>query len=581
MKILCYTINRLSVIIQKINRKGDIILLLQAQQVARHFGADILFENVNLDIKDNSKIALVGRNGAGKSTLIKMLIGESLPDEGKIVTKRDLTIGYLAQHTGLESTKNVLDEMLSVFEPLQKMEAKIHQLEEKIASPSIPHESKEYQQLLNQYDQLQHDFQENNGYGYENEVKAVLHGFQFFEDDYGKMVSDLSGGQKTRLALAKLLLEKRDLLILDEPTNHLDIETLTWLENYIQGYTGALLIVSHDRYFLNKVCTNIADMDYGKIQLYAGNYDFWYESSQLLVRQMKEANKKKEEKIKELQEFISRFSANASKSKQATSRKRALEKIQLDDIRPSSRKYPYIDFRPNREIGNEVLTVDGISKTIDGVKVLDNISFIVGHDDKIAFVGGNELAKTTLFKILAGEMEPDEGSYKWGVTTSQSYFPKDNTAIFDSDELIVDWLTQYSEIKDATYVRGFLGRMLFAGEDGVKKMRVLSGGEKVRVLLSRMMIMGSNVLIFDEPTDHLDMESITALNNGMIKFPGVILFACRDHQVVQTTANRIIEFLPDGSMVDKVSTYDEYLESDVMARKRQVYNTTADEEADD
>ena len=287
------------------------------------------------------------------------------------------------------------------------------------------------------------------------------------------------------------------------------------------------------------------------------------------------------EKIKELQEFISRFSANASKSKQATSRKRALEKIQLDDIRPSSRKYPYIDFRPNREIGNEVLTVDGISKTIDGVKVLDNISFIVGHDDKIAFVGGNELAKTTLFKILAGEMEPDEGSYKWGVTTSQSYFPKDNTAIFDSDELIVDWLTQYSEIKDATYVRGFLGRMLFAGEDGVKKMRVLSGGEKVRVLLSRMMIMGSNVLIFDEPTDHLDMESITALNNGMIKFPGVILFACRDHQVVQTTANRIIEFLPDGSMVDKVSTYDEYLESDVMARKRQVYNTTADEEADD
>ena len=300
-----------------------------------------------------------------------------------------------------------------------------------------------------------------------------------------------------------------------------------------------------------------------------------------VIRLATDEDKKKEEKIKELQDFISRFSANASKSKQATSRKRALEKIQLDDIRPSSRKYPYIDFRPNREIGNEVLTVDGISKTIDGVKVLDNISFIVGHDDKIAFVGGNELAKTTLFKILAGEMEPDEGSYKWGVTTSQSYFPKDNTAIFDSDELIVDWLTQYSEIKDATYVRGFLGRMLFAGEDGVKKMRVLSGGEKVRVLLSRMMIMGSNVLIFDEPTDHLDMESITALNNGMIKFPGVILFACRDHQVVQTTANRIIEFLPDGSMVDKVSTYDEYLESDVMARKRQVYNTTADEEADD
>ncbi len=292
---------------------------------------------------------------------------------------------------------------------------------------------------------------------------------------------------------------------------------------------------------------------------------------------MKEANKKKEEKIKELQEFISRFSANASKSNQATSRKRALEKIQLEEIKPSSRKYPYIDFRPDREIGNEVLTVEGISKTIDGVKVLDNVSFIVGHDDKIAFVGGNELAKTTLFKILMEEIEPDSGTFKWGVTTSQSYFPKDNTAIFDTNELIVDWLTQYSEIKDATYVRGFLGRMLFAGEDGVKKMRVLSGGERVRVLLSRMMIMGSNVLLFDEPTDHLDMESITALNNGMMKFKGVILFACRDHQVVQTTANRIIEFLPDGSMIDKITTYDEYLESDAMARKRQVYAVTAAE----
>ena len=296
-----------------------------------------------------------------------------------------------------------------------------------------------------------------------------------------------------------------------------------------------------------------------------------------VIRLATEDDKKKEEKIKELQDFISRFSANASKSKQATSRKRALEKIQLDEIRPSSRKYPYIDFRPSREIGNEVLTVEGLTKTIDGVKVLDNVSFIVGHEDKIAFVGGNELAKTTLFKILAGEMEPDEGSYKWGVTTSQSYFPKDNTAIFDSDELIVDWLTQYSEIKDATYVRGFLGRMLFAGEDGVKKMRVLSGGEKVRVLLSRMMIMGSNVLIFDEPTDHLDMESITALNNGLIKFPGVLLFTSRDHQIVQTTANRIMEIVPGGKLIDKITTYDEYLESDEMARKRHVYTMTEED----
>ena len=316
----------------------------------------------------------------------------------------------------------------------------------------------------------------------------------------------------------------------------------------------------------------IADIDYAKIQLYAGNYDFWYESSQLIVKQMKEANRKKEEKIKELQDFIQRFSANASKSKQATSRKRALEKIELDEIRPSSRKYPYIDFRPNREIGNEVLTVEHLSKTIDGVKVLDDISFVVGREDKIAFVGSNGLAKTTLFQILAGQMEPDEGSYKWGITTSQSYFPKDNTKDFDSDDAIVDWLTQYSDNKDATYVRQFLGRMLFPGDAGVKKVRVLSGGEKVRVMLSKLMISGANVLIVDEPTDHLDMESITALNNGLIKFPGVLLFSSRDHQVVQTTANRIMEIV-NGKLIDKITTYDEYLENDEMARKRAVYTT--------
>ena len=340
-----------------------------------------------------------------------------------------------------------------------------------------------------------------------------------------------------------------------------------------------MIVVSHDRYFLNKVCTQIADIDYGKIQLYAGNYDFWYESSQLLIKQMKEANKKKEEKIKELQEFISRFSANASKSKQATSRKRALEKIQLDEIRPSSRKYPYIDFRPDREIGNEVLTVEGISKTINGEKVLNNISFIMGHNDKIAFVGGNELAKTTLFQILMGELEPDEGTYKWGVTTSQAYFPKDSTKEFDNDLTIADWLMGYSPVKDITYVRGFLGRMLFAGEDGVKKVRVLSGGEKVRCLLSKMMISGANCLVLDEPTNHLDMESITALNNGLIKFPGVALFSCRDHQFVQTTANRIMEILPDGTLIDKITTYDEYLASDAMARKRTIY--TANKEDDE
>ena len=383
-------------------------------------------------------------------------------------------------------------------------------------------------------------------------------------------MKELRGSEKVKVLLAKALFGNPDILLLDEPTNHLDLDAIAWLEEFLINFENTVIVVSHDRYFLNKVCTQIADIDYGKIKLYAGNYDFWYESSQLLVKQMKEANKKKEEKIKELQEFIQRFSANASKSKQATSRKRALEKIELDDIKPSSRKYPYIDFRPNREIGNEVLTVEHISKTIDGVKVLDDISFIVGREDKIAFVGSNEIAKTTLFRILSGEIEPDEGNYKWGVTTTQTYFPKDNTKEFDNDYTIVDWLTGYSEIKDATYVRGFLGRMLFAGDDGVKKVKVLSGGEKVRCLLSKMMISGANVLILDEPTNHLDMESITALNNGLIKFPGVILFASHDHQFVETTANRIMEIV-NGKLIDKITTYDEYLASDEMARKRETY----------
>ena len=392
------------------------------------------------------------------------------------------------------------------------------------------------------------------------------------------VMKDLNGNEKVKVLLAKALFGNPDILLLDEPTNHLDLDAIQWLEDFLIDFENTVIVVSHDRYFLNKVCTQIADIDYGKIQLYAGNYDFWYESSQLLIKQMKEANKKKEEKIKELQEFISRFSANASKSKQATARKRALEKIELDEIRPSSRKYPYIDFRPDREIGNEVLSVEHLSKTVNGVKVLNDISFIVGHDDKIAFVGGNELAKTTLFQILVGELEPDEGSYKWGITTSQAYFPKDNTKEFDCDLTIADWLTGYSPVKDVTYVRGFLGRMLFAGEDGVKKVRILSGGEKVRCLLSKMMISGANCLILDEPTNHLDMESITALNNGLIKFGGVELFACHDHQFVQTTANRIMEILPDGSLIDKITTYDEYLASDEMARKRTVYNKTDEDE---
>ena len=428
--------------------------------------------------------------------------------------------------------------------------------------------------------ELEAEFADMDGWNAESDAATMLNGLGIDTEFHYATMGDLPGPLKVKVLLAQALFGNPDILLLDEPTNNLDLDAIAWLEEFLINFENTVIVVSHDRYFLNKVCTHIADIDYAKIQLYAGNYDFWYESSQLMVKQMKEANKKKEEKIKELQEFISRFSANASKSKQATSRKKALEKIQLDEIKPSSRKYPYIDFRPSREIGNEVLLVEGLSKTIDGVTILDNVSFIVNREDKIAFVGSNELAKTTLFKIITGEMEPDEGTYKWGVTTSQSYFPKDNTKIFDTDLIIVDWLTQFSEIKDATYVRGFLGRMLFPGEDGVKKMRVLSGGEKVRVLFSRMMIEASNVLILDEPTDHLDMESITALNNGLIKFPGVLLFASRDHQIVQTTANRIIEFMPNGSIIDKITTYDEYLESDEMARKRSVYTMASSDEED-
>ena len=417
---------------------------------------------------------------------------------------------------------------------------------------------------------LEAEFAEMNGWEAESDAANLLNGLGVETEHHYTLMKDLVGSLKVKVLLAQALFGNPDILLLDEPTNHLDLDAIAWLEEFLIGFENTVIVVSHDRYFLNKVCTHTADIDYGKIQLYAGNYDFWYESSQLMVRQMKEANRKKEEKIKELQEFIQRFSANASKSKQATSRKRALEKIELDDIKPSSRKYPYIDFRPFREIGNEVLTVENLSKTIDGVKVLDNISFILNREDKVALVGPNEQAKTVLFKILAGEMEPDEGTYKWGLTTTQSYFPKDNSAEFNNDDTIVDWLTQYSPEKDATYVRGFLGRMLFAGEDGVKKVRVLSGGEKVRCMLSKLMISGANVLMLDEPTDHLDMEAITALNNGLMKFPGVLIFSSRDHQIVQTTANRIMEIV-GGQLIDKITTYDEYLENDEMARKRQVF----------
>ena len=530
-----------------------------------------MFEDVNIKFTEGNCYGLIGANGAGKSTFLKILSGQLEPTNGDISITAGQRLSFLQQDHFKYDAYTVLDTVIMgnkrLYEIMKEKDA-IYMKEDFTDEDGI------------RASELEAEFADMDGWNAESDAATMLNGLGIDTEFHYATMGDLPGPLKVKVLLAQALFGNPDILLLDEPTNNLDLDAIAWLEEFLINFENTVIVVSHDRYFLNKVCTHIADIDYAKIQLYAGNYDFWYESSQLMVKQMKEANKKKEEKIKELQEFISRFSANASKSKQATSRKKALEKIQLDEIKPSSRKYPYIDFRPSREIGNEVLLVEGLSKTIDGVKILDNVSFIVNREDKIAFVGSNELAKTTLFKIITGEMEPDEGTYKWGVTTSQSYFPKDNTKIFDTDLIIVDWLTQFSEIKDATSVRGFLGRMLFPGEDGGKKMRVLSGGEKVRVLFSRMMIEASNVLILDEPTDHLDMESITALNNGLIKFPGVLLFASRDHQIVQTTANRIIEFMPNGSIIDKITTYDEYLESDEMARKRSVYTMASSDEED-
>ncbi len=544
--------------------------MISANNVTYRVGKKALFEDVNIKFTEGNCYGLIGANGAGKSTFLKILSGALETTKGDIVISPGQRLSVLEQDHFKYDEYVVMDTVIMGNERLyQIMKEKdaIYAKEDFFDEDGI------------RASELEAEFAEMDGWEAESSAAMLLNGLGIDTEHHYSLMRDLESNVKVKVLLAKALFGNPDILLLDEPTNHLDLDAIAWLEEFLINFENTVIVVSHDRYFLNKVCTHTADIDYGKIQLYAGNYDFWYESSQLLIKQMKEANKKKEEKIKELQEFISRFSANASKSKQATSRKRALEKIELDEIKPSSRKYPYIDFRPDREIGNEVLSVEHLSKTIGGEKVLDDISFIVGHEDKIAFVGSNEIAKTTLFQILAGEMEPDEGSYKWGVTTSQAYFPKDNTEEFDNDLTIADWLTGYSPVKDVTYVRGFLGRMLFAGEDGVKKVKVLSGGEKVRCLLSKMMISGANCLIFDEPTNHLDMESITALNNGVIKFPGVVLFSCHDHQFVQTSANRIMEILPGGQLIDKITTYDEYLASDEMARKRTVF--TANREEDD
>mgnify|MGYP005772043253 FL=1 len=534
--------------------------MIQANNVTLRLGKRALFEDVNIKFTEGNCYGLIGANGAGKSTFLKILSGELEPSKGDVSITPGQRLSVLKQDHYQYDDFIVLDTVMMgnqrLYEIMQEKNA-IYAKEDFTDEDGI------------RASELEAEFADMNGWEAESDAATLLNGLGISNDFHYMMMKDLNGSQKVKVLLAQALFGNPDILLLDEPTNHLDLDAIYWLEEFLINFDNTVIGVSHGRYFLNKACTHIADIEYAKIQLFSGNYDFWYESSQLLTRQMKESNKKKEEKIKELQDFIARFSANASKSKQATSRKKALDKIQLDELKPSSRKYPYINFKPNREIGNDALMVEHLSKTIDGVKVLDDISFLMKPTDKIAFVGPNTQAVTTLFKILAGEMEPDEGTYKWGVTTTQSYFPKDNTKDFSQDETIVEWLTQYSDDKDATYVRGFLGRMLFSGDDALKKVGVLSGGEKVRCMLSKLMISGANILILDEPTNHLDMESITALNEALKDFSGALLFTSQDHQFVQTTANRIMEITENG-LIDKECTYDEYLENNADARKRQI-----------
>ena len=534
--------------------------MISANNVTYRVGKKALFEDVNIKFTEGNCYGLIGANGAGKSTFLKILSGQIEPSKGEIAITNGQRLSFLEQdHFKYDNSKVIEVVMMGnsrLYEIMKEKEA-IYSKED--FTEEDGHRASE----------LEAEFADMNGWEAESDAAQLLTGLGIEPDLHEKLMSEINGSEKVKVLLAKALFGNPDILLLDEPTNNLDIDSIEWLQEFLINFENTVIVVSHDRHFLNQVCTHIADIDYAKIQLYAGNYDFWYESSQLILKQRKEANRKKEEKIKELQEFISRFSANASKSKQATSRKKALEKIELDDIKPSSRKYPYVDFRPEREIGNEVLEVTNLSKKIDDETSINNISFLVGNKDKIAFVGSNELATTEFFDIIAGRQEDYEGEYKWGVTTKFAYFPKDINAEFTTDETIVEWLTPYSPDPDSTYVRGFLGRMLFAGEDGEKKVKVLSGGEKVRVLLSRMMIQGANVLVFDDPTNHLDMESITSLNNALIKFDGVIIFTSHDHQFIQTIANRIMEILPDGTLVDKLTTYEEYLASDDSIRKRQ------------
>lgn len=526
--------------------------MITVTNVGLRYGEQKLFEDVNLKFTPGNCYGIIGANGAGKSTFLKILSNEIEPNVGDISIPPEVRMSVLKQDHFKYDEHNVLETVimgnLRLYEIMKEKEA-IY------AKPDFTDEDGI------KASELEGEFAELDGWNAESEASSILQGLGIGTELHDKKMSELSGNEKIKVLLAQALFGKPGILLLDEPTNHLDRKAINWLEEFLINFEGTVIVVSHDRHFLNKVCTHMADIDYGKIKLYTGNYDFWYESSQLALKMAKDQNKKNEEKIKDLQEFIARFSANASKSRQATSRKKLLEKISLDDIQPSNRKYPFISFQMEREVGNEILTVEGLSKTIDGVKVLNNISFRVSKDDKIAFIGENDIASTTLFKILNGEIEPDSGSYKWGITITKSYFPKDNSKYFNDVELnLVEWLRQFSEEKSESYLRGFLGKMLFSGDEPLKQANVLSGGEKVRCMLAKMMLKHANVLILDQPTNHLDLESITALNNGFKDYKSIVLFTSHDYEFVQTIANRIIEITPTG-LIDKQMTYDEYLEN--------------------
>ncbi len=536
--------------------------MISTERITLRYGSRALFEDVNIKFTPENCYGLIGANGAGKSTFLKILSGEIEPNAGFVHVTPNDRISVLRQDHFAYDDHPVMETVIMGHERLYAI---MKEKDEVYAKPDFNDEDGM------RAAELEGEFAELNGWEAEAEAAELLIGLGIPKSLHDELMKDLDANVKVRVLLAQALFGQPNILLLDEPTNHLDLESIQWLENFLAKYEGTVIVVSHDRHFLNQVCTHIADIDFGKIQLYVGNYDFWYESSQLAQQLQREANKRVEDKRKELEEFIRRFSANASKSKQATSRKKLLEKLTLDDIKPSNRKYPFINFKSEREAGKQLLAIDSLSKSVDGENVIDNLTLMINKGDKIAFVGPHGLAKSALFDVLAGESEPDAGSFSWGVTTTRAYFPRDNEKYFDSDLNLIDWLRQYSKDQDETYIRGFLGRMLFSGEEATKKVNVLSGGERVRCMLAMMMLQSPNVLILDEPTNHLDLESITALNNGLISFDGTILFTSHDHQFVQTIANRIIEITPGGVM-DKVTTYDEYLENnDVKAFRKSNY----------